>query len=92
MVIMCSNYAEKLTGGAKLRYFHNIKLVNNTDPYSLSTASLSTTCLSTIKRPDLYNDLVLGASTYSIGYVGTIQGILLIGRIEAIGLSTLSVA
>jgi len=53
--------AEKLTGDAKLRYFDKIKLVNNTDPYSLSTASLSTTSLwlPTIKRPDLYNHLIL---------------------------------
>jgi len=88
MVIMCSNYAEKLTGDAKLRYFDKIKLVNNTDPYSLFIASLSTTCLPTIKKPDLYNYLVLGTTTY----VGTIQGISLVGNIQANGLSTLAVA
>jgi len=80
MVIMCSNYVEKLTGDA-LRYSDKIKFVNNTDPNSLSTASLSTTCLQTIKRPDLYNYLILRMSTFSIGYVGTVEGISFVGSI-----------
>ena len=82
VVILYSSYEEKLTGDAKLRYFHEIKLLNDADLYSLSIASLSTTCLPT-KRPDLYNYLVLGTSTYA----GTIQGILLVGNAPANGLS-----
>jgi hypothetical protein len=63
---MFSKYAAKLVGDERKRYFEKVSVINNVDPFTLSSSVLNADIpADRTTGPLLYNYLVLGTSAYT---------------------------